>query len=291
MSSAPKYGEIKCQAVYKSGEKKGQQCKNGAYYKSNGGYYCGSHSFKDSRVKLEKMTMKEKAEIKENALSTMLSMAKEHRNPHGKGKIELFRIRGMYHKPEITPGWINIYPNFKSGWQGIGINLPKLSPMTMGPIHHNQKGLPSCKLLENFHQGSKKFRNESIKEFEENRLKYFNDTEPHRHKFKGDDENPNIPEYFVYNDNHLGYVESRQFYCNFYERIALTLEEYQLIVKLYNNGYNLRICGPDAYPIETMIEEEYLNPRVPFGHERVLYTMIVFDISEYPWRKHKTFEF
>ena len=292
--SIPKYGEIKCQAIYKSGEKKGKQCTNGAYYSSQEQYYCGTHSKKDNRVKLEKVSKNQANNLKEKQREKMFIDAKNHRS--SKGQVTLNLFRSMYRKPDIVTGWINVYPNYKTGWQGIGLVLPELSPMSLGPIHHNQKGLPPALLLENFHQGSKRFKNESEKEFEENRYKYFTDTEPHRHKYKGDDEggNPNSPLYFVWNDHKLDYIQSRQFYCNYYERLASKTEGFKLLKTLYNEGYHLKICGPDAYNIERDedIESEYLNPRYPFGHERVLYTMLTMDdVNNYPWRKHKTFDF
>ena len=56
------YGEKTCEAKFKSGAKKGQNCKNGAYYsvKAADGsmqYLCGTHSggkMRDLRVKLPK---------------------------------------------------------------------------------------------------------------------------------------------------------------------------------------------------------------------------------------------
>jgi len=43
-----------------------------------------------------------------------------------------------------------------------------------------------------------------------------------------------------------------------------------------------------AFPIETTIEETYLSATKQFGHERVLYSML---LEKYPWRAHKTFAF
>lgn len=39
------------------------------------------------------------------------------------------------------------------------------------------------------------------------------------------------------------------------------------------------------------IEKEYLNDKVPFGHERVLFTMLTLNENDYPWKKYKTFNF
>lgn len=130
----------------------------------------------------------------------------------------------------------------------------------------------------------------------ENRLKFYNDPIPHRHKYRGTGDNPNIPLYFIWVDkggkeHRLTYIESRQFYCNFYERFALESKDFLYIKSLVMSGVNIQICGYDAAPLVGSIEEEYLNPRVPFGHERVLYTLLMVPPEEYPWRKYKTFEF
>lgn len=56
-------------------------------------------------------------------------------------------------------------------------------------------------------------------------------------------------------------------------------------------------CGYDAHEIPEAtvdaIEKAYLDPSVPFGHERVLFAMLALRDTpeEYPWRKYKTLEF
>jgi hypothetical protein len=284
----PKYGETKCQASYKTG----LGCKNGAYYEQDGKFLCGVHSQKTQRRALQKFNKEEKKDRYDIRVNDMFKSAEENRGK--KGELLLCLFRNPLSKPRAIPGFIDVYPNFKPAWQGVGVVVPGLSPMSLGPVNHGQEGLPECLILENFHQGSKRFRQETITQFEENRIKYFKDTEPHRHKFKGDEKNPNIPLYFSWKDQRLGYVESRQFYCNFYERLVKDRSEYKILRDSYTQGYKLRICGPDAYPlIPEDIEKEYLNPDYPFGHERVLYTMILLHDTpeQYPWRKHKTMEF
>lgn len=164
----------------------------------------------------------------------------------------------------------------------------------------------TAKNIENFHQGSKCFAiecDDTTKEpnelFFKNRLSFYQDEKPHRHKYKGKDEkNKNIPLYFVWMDkdekmHKLSYVESRQFYCNFYERLAKKTKDFATLKKMHKEGTNLQICGYDGRPLEVEdIEKEYLDPSKPFGHELVLYSLLMLDDeNEYPWRKHKTFSF
>ena len=95
--------------------------------------------------------------------------------------------------------------------------------------------------------------------------------------------------------HYLDYITSRQFYCNFYERLAKEHPSFLRLRELVNNGTNIQICGYDGFSIEGRSREEvekaYLDSSIPFGHERVLYTMLVLGEQDYPWRKHKTFDF
>ena len=181
----------------------------------------------------------------------------------------------------------------------------KLSPKFLGPVEHGQPGLPPAQNVENFHQGSKCFPEEIDPEtddpgplYYENRLRFYNDAEPHRHKYFGTDDpkNKNIPRFFVWVDksgteHRLDYVQSRQFYCEFYARLASAQPDYAELVHKLDAGYNLCLCGFDAIPLEQgeTIESAYLDPSNPFGHERVLYTMLTSE--QWIWRKYKTFEF
>lgn len=63
---------------------------------------------------------------------------------------------------------------------------------------------------------------------------------------------------------------------------------------MHASGTNLAICGYDAYdmaPTREAIYAEYLSPRFPFGHERVLIAMLALPEKEWPWVVFKTFEF
>src|SRR5205085_6463306 len=158
-----------------------------------------------------------------------------------------------------------------SKWQGMGLVRPSLSPMSIGPIDHGQPGLPPSLNLENFHQGNKKFPCETVEQFLETRLALYQSPFPQRHKFKGVG---NIPEFSVWIDKNgvqwqIDYITSRQFYCNFYERFVSIHQDFQELRSLLEQGYDLVICGPDAHSMND-VNEAYLNPVNPFGHERVL---------------------
>jgi hypothetical protein len=122
---------------------------------------------------------------------------------------------------------------------------------------------------------------------------------PQRHKFKGEDaKNRNIPVCFVWRDKQskehlLTYVHSRQFYCTFYSRLASKQPAFQQLVEWRNKGMSLRICGYDGFaiPAGQSWEQAYLDPSVPFGHERVLCCMLVLPEAQWPWLKYKTFDF
>ncbi len=129
-----------------------------------------------------------------------------------------------------------------------------------------------------------------------NRLAFYLDPVPHRHKYVGTETNKNIPKFFVWRDkegkeHRLTYVESRQFYCNFYERLAPLQDDFKKLVQMLDNGTNLQIIGYDAFPLTGTLEEAYLDPSKPFGHELCLYALLTAKPEEYPWRKYKTFDF
>ena len=81
------------------------------------------------------------------------------------------------------------------------------------------------------------------------------------------------------------------FYCAFYENIVKNLDDFKILQEKINNGYNLQICGYDAYDVNTDIETCYKDTKKQFGHELVLYTMLVYPQEEYPWKKYKTEEY
>jgi hypothetical protein len=67
---------------------------------------------------------------------------------------------------------------------------------------------------------------------------------------------------------------------------------YKRLLVARENGTNLIIVGYDGYqPDDVNIEDHYLDPSRSFGHELVLYTMLKFPKAQWPWIKHKTFEF
>ncbi len=196
-------------------------------------------------------------------------------------------------QPVFVPGFLNVFPNFRHGGRYGGLGLPALSPKAMGPVEHGQPGLPPARNLENFHQFSKRFRGETEEEFRRAQAAGFGDPEPHRHKpaSKG----KNACEAWVWvrpsdgSTVELSYVECRQFYCNLYERFALASPDYRRLCELRDRGTNLRVCGFDGYAPDRPLEEHYLDPSRPFGHELVLFTMLSCPHeSSWPWRKHKT---
>jgi len=266
-----------------------------------------------------------------------LSLIKEVQIENAKknilGDVILKKLRMRRKVPDVD-GYIKVLPNLypKTNIKKID-NIPivygcsELSPMVLGPIEHGQpisiehrtlmkisdeiKVLPKCQNVENFHQGTKVFEEELDEHnnpselYYENREKFYADSVPHRYKFKGKEVNINIPKYFLWVDkscteHHLNYFQSRQFYCNFYERLVLkkeseALKRFTELKQLIKDGYSLCILSYDAHPIgktKIDIENEYLDLTRPFGHEKLLFSMLVLDDpNDYPRRKYKTFDF
>jgi hypothetical protein len=301
------YGESSCSATLKSGK----PCSNRAYYSTDAGeLVCGVHRKGRATVELRKRPEAELTAIRadkkqagDDAIETcrLANVAAGRR-----GSVALYRMRMMRAVPDL-PGYRRVYPNYKHQDRRDGLGCARLSPMSLGPVRHGQPGLPDALNVENFHQGSKLFREEvsengnPLPRYYNNRRDFYLDPVPHRHKYKGTGSNKNVPLCFIWvakdgEEHRLSYVESRQFYCNFYERLARQEPDYTRLEQLLARGVNLQLCGYDAHPPgeNQSVEEMYLDATKPFGHERVLYAMLTCargDEESLPWRKHKTFDF
>jgi hypothetical protein len=289
------YGETPCQACKKGGK----QCTNKAYYLLDDQYVCGVHSLKyvDERETLPKNP--HKGEIQQAQLVLHNKTVEAAREPGKKGTVSCYHM-GMMKKVELKPGYLNIFPNFKYGGRKDGLGMPELSPKKMGPVNHCQPGLPPAMNLENLFQGSKCYPSECDEtgnpnqKFYETQKAMFTDPIPHRHKDASG--HKNVPVYSVWitkegKELHLDYITSRQIYCHYYENFANTSTEFHKLRQLITDGYNLRICGYDAYQPTKTLNEHYLDSSRPFGHELVLYTMLTEDPKNYPWLLHQTLTF
>lgn len=298
------YGEHKCQSTYRNGK----ECRNNAYYSiekflpvlstptTNTFLRCGLHSKKETRVDLPKdPNAREKAlkRIKDHA-TEVDRVAKINKTNNVKGKVvcsKLLIFKGF----KSIPGYLNVFPNNKHQNRKDGFGCCSLSPMRLGPVIHNQPGLPDAKNIENFHQGNKCFPSEVDKkgdpkpEFYKTQIKIYEDYIPHRHKeaAKGIKKKKNIPLFSIWKkktgeEKRCTYIESRKYYCRYYEQLAKKTDDYRSLVKKINDGYNLNIIGYDAYSVTKSLKEHYLDDNKPFGHELVLYTLLTE--KEYPWR-------
>jgi len=217
-------------------------------------------------------------------------------------------------KVPCLPGFLNIFPNYKHQNRKDGFGCSSLSPKSMGPIEHGQPGLPMALNLENFHQGNKVFpymvdgKGDPLPIFYEVQKMMYLEKEPYRHqhdfivkhpellnRIKLPKKKVNAPLYSVWRTGdekeiHISYIESRQFYCYFYEKLALASDDFWKILDMGLNGMNLQICGYDAYQPTASIVIHYSDPSRPFGHELVLYCLLTCDSSAYPWRLYQTFD-
>jgi len=336
------YGEVNCYDRYKSS---GKPCQNKAYFQVGDleRYCCGMHKclyagglpFRE--LPMNPNAAKNEANKIATAREEIERVAAENRSAKIPGRIVLSKLRMM--KPtEPRSGYLNVYPNYKHEEKKDGFGCKYLSPKAMGPINHPQPGLPPAKNLENFHQGNKVFPSQfnqkemtPTPEFYTTQQKMYVDSEPMRHHpatlHGTTTANKNIPVCSIWRQadgtrKHMTYLQSRQFYCTYYTRFALNIIEFSdtnevkdckakshtafLRLKKYlADGYNLQICGFDAYPVDltcgeegqddetrtvaSIMEQCYLDTSRPFGHELVLFTLLVIDDpKQYPWFKHKT---
>jgi hypothetical protein len=294
----PLFAKIPC-------AKKG--CGRPAYYAVNNSPRCGYCANKHTagRKKLKKDP--NSTEKEEEALLVHQATIENARDATRDvaSRVNLFKLKGIIPKIPQEAGYITVLPN-KANRSGLersdgALNMSSLSPRCIGPVEHGQPDVPPALSIECFHQGSKYFSEMgSMEQFRETQRVIFADPSAPRHNpfAKLNGKNRNIPEFFVWIDHrtgvehHLGYVESRQFYCNFLERAIIDKPDMHKLRCLLAEGYQLLICEHDAHsPAGRTIEEIYLDPSRPFGHGFVIYTMLVYPPEQWPWRKHKTFEF
>lgn len=107
-------------------------------------------------------------------------------------------------------------------------------------------------------------------------------------------ENRNQPSYAVHKtidgvvERRFTYVQSRYFYCHFYEQLAKETVDFKKLQHYLDEGINLRIVGYDGYNVTKDLYTHYTDPTKAFGHELVLYSLLVIaNPSDYPWNVYK----
>lgn len=311
-------GSLQCQETRKSG----QPCPNQAYYEQRGSYRCGAHSQAGVRTKLPLDTNKQQCKIdalKQHRVS-VLQATEANAKIGARGEVQLQAMAMMKPVP-LVRGWLNVFPNNKHQSRVDGFGCASLSPMQLGPVHHQQPGLPPARNIENYHQFNKVWPCEVDKadkeraprpEFFTLQRQAYDDPVPHRHKFEpaqmakqrkkldasgvSGQRNKNAPLYSLHltldgSQRRFSYVQSRYFYCCAYEKLAKQQPDYEKLVALRDSGCNLMLCGYDATPVNAetkSLDEMYADEGRPFGHELVLYSLLtVSEPIDYPWHKYR----
>jgi len=294
-------------------------CTRRAYYRETGGVgvltnknprvLCGTHSRKRPRKKLTRNPNAKrirKAEL--DAHKAQVARAAAERG--GPGMVTCFKLR-MMRVPPLTPGVMNVFPNNRHQARADGFGCAALSPMRLGPVRHGQFGLGDALNIENYHQFNKCFPFEqedgtTLPIFYQKRDAAYADPVAHRHKYDpkqirkmsegyvtgGRVEATNAPMFSVHLDatgkeRHYSYVQSRFFYCAWHERLAKKEPYFAKLLHDLERGTNLCLVGYDAYQPTGDLYEHYCDPGRPFGHELVLYTLLVVkDPNAYPWRRY-----
>lgn len=304
MSSQVYFGERPCEAIFGSGRKKGMKCTGNAYYVENGCYLCGVHSHKDKRQRLPKDPKADeiKAQILEQKRLLIEEEANKNKKLGRKGSITVSKLR-MMKMPEDIDGYLKVFPNFKHQNRKDGFGCSRLSPKSLGPVNHGMPNLPVAQTIENYHQFAKIFefelKNEdTINEAFQLRKRAYETKVPYRHKYPpkvlkmSGLKNVNIPLYSVYytktgEERRYSYIQCRYFYCHWYERLAKEENDFKELQRLRNEGYNLQIIGYDGYKPTDDLYRHYLDESRPFGHELVLYTLLVIENrDDYPWNRY-----
>lgn len=293
----PFHSEIKCSQ---------NSCSNQASFitSTTNRIVCGVHSRSVTRTQLRinPNAKRRKKDIIDKRKALVSLAAARNKEAGVRGHVILSKLR-MKKPVEHKDGYLKVFPNFKhQNWKN-GFGCKSLSPMSLGPVVHDQPGLPDAINIENYHQFNKVFpsevddNGEPLPIFYDRQRKAYRDPIPHRHKFPyaemkklGKNGNKNVPLYSLHDGKKYNYVESRQFYCKQYEMLAQKQEDFKRLQKAISNGTNLMICGYDAYPIEgdptrEKMKAYYMDGSRPFGHELVLFCLLVLEKEDYPWKQ------
>ena len=293
------FGEKKCEGIIKS---RNVDCQNNVYFESNGKLLCGVHSKKDkNRVKLPVNPRKDEIyqEEMEKRQKEVEGTAKINKDNKQKGSVIVSKLI-MMKNPEYVKGYLNVFSNYKHQNRKDGFGCMKLSPKSLGPVDHGMPNLPPAKTIENYHQFAKfwKFELDSegkiLNKYKKTRADAYLDPIPYRHKYDRKtlsqyNNNINIPEFSAYygkngKEHRYNYLQCRYFYCHFYEILASKEPDFVKLKKMIKDGYNLNIIGYDGYNVQDDLWTCYNDISRPFGHELVLYSMLVEDDSKkYPW--------
>ncbi|KAJ9444269.1 hypothetical protein DIPPA_24289 [Diplonema papillatum] len=96
----------------------------------------------------------------------------------------------------------------------------------------------------------------------------------------------------------LDYLQSRVFYCEWYAAAVRKTAAYKFMLGMVQLGLPLLLTGPDGYPIPDTstagLLAAYEDLSVPFGHERVLVSLLLHDAipddsskCELPWEAER----
>lgn len=215
------------------------------------------------------------------------------------GKIGQVIVRKMRMMKEVEhiDGFRKIFPNFRHGNRLDGFGCPSLSPMSLGPVIHGEKGLPNAKNIENWHQFAKVYYPQDVDDDQPNShffdllKKAYQSEKAYRHKY--DSKSKALYSFRIMPDGEhrrYTYVESRYFYCKQYEILSKETKELEILKSWINDGMNLQIVGYDGFDVENLsLIEIYKDPKRIFGHELVLYSILTIDDpDQYPWNLYKS---
>lgn len=286
------HGECKCEATNAARK---QPCGLPAYWSYRGGVYCGTHCRLGTlRVALPKNPRRADNIVRaiEKHNYSVEEMRVANRSRHVVGEIDVAPCF-MYKPLPTRDGWLSVFPNHRHQNAKEGFGCAALSPKSMGPIPYFCDALPTATSLENFHQCSKIYARDRMPDgsvdIEPTRAGFL-DAAPRRHKYTKAD-NATYWKSMFFDDRGVqrffSYLECRFFYCKWYEIFAKRNEDFRSLLVLHETGTNLLIVGYDGYsPVGKTLYDCYLDESKPFGHELVLYCLILLtDSREYPWNR------
>jgi len=223
------------------------------------------------------------------------------------GRLQCLKISAMRVAP-FQEHYLNVMLVLDAVRRRDGIDGSALAPGRLGPVVHEQPGLPPATSVSAYVVGSEVWTCEMdlasrmpIPHWFEMRIEIFGSVVVRRPKYRYF-ETTNRLEYSLYvtlagQERRFDAIEARYFFCTAYADLAVRKRLFAQLKEWHADGVDLCFCGFDApstpvpWPLtaDALYRDYYCNDKVAFGHELVLLALLLCEDThdELPWDRYR----
>lgn len=306
----PYSGERDCMII---SQKKGRICSNKAKFYHRGGagiciLVCGAHEktlgkpcdplpIDEDRTRKQIAAYDAHVEAAFNA--TLARPAGE------KGRLACMKVSAMRMAP-FRENFLNVMLVLDASRRRDGIDGSSLAPSNVGPVKHEQPGLPVARTLTGYVVGSEVWTCEMDLEQRTPTLHWYDLRADHyrsvivrRPKYRLLPQSNKI-EYSVFltlagQERRFDAVEARYFFCTAYADLIAQRPLFKKLRRWHADGVDLCFCGFEGTEVpwpttaDTLYREFYCNARVTFSCELTLLALLLCNDThdELPWDRYR----